>query len=37
MLTQDQLDFYRENGYLHVKGLFKQRGSGGFPPRKPRR
>ena len=22
MLTQEQLDFYRENGYLHVKGLF---------------
>ena len=22
MLTQDQLDFYKENGYLHVKGLF---------------
>ena len=22
MLTQEQLEFYRENGYLHVKGLF---------------
>ena len=22
MLTPDQLDFYQENGYLHVKGLF---------------
>lgn len=22
MLTQDQVRFYRENGYLHVKGLF---------------
>ena len=25
MLTQDQLDFYQENGYLHVKGLFTAR------------
>ena len=22
MLTQEQLDFYKENGYLHIKGLF---------------
>lgn len=24
MLTQEQLEFYRENGYLHVKGLFSR-------------
>ena len=30
MLTQDQLDFYQENGYLHVKGLFTREEAAAF-------
>ena len=30
MLTQDQLDFYQENGYLHVKGLFTREEADSF-------
>jgi ectoine hydroxylase-related dioxygenase (phytanoyl-CoA dioxygenase family) len=30
MLTQDQLDFYQENGYLHVKGLFTREEAASF-------
>lgn len=30
MLTQEQLAFYRENGYLHVKGLFTREEAAAF-------
>ena len=30
MLAQDQLDFYQENGYLHVKGLFTREEADSF-------
>ncbi len=30
MLTQEQLEFYRENGYLHVKGLFTKEEAAAF-------
>jgi len=30
VLTQEQLDFYRANGYLHVKGLFSKEEAAAF-------